>query len=86
MELTHLCSENSKYSALKYIYFLNYSFHGADFPVTALPYAPYWDHIKNDDSIRYTGTDYLMLVTIGEALNFKVKVLKSKNWNEVRII
>ena len=31
----------------------------------------------------FTGTDYLMIETIGEAMNFTVQVLHSENWAEV---
>ncbi|XP_037800843.1 uncharacterized protein LOC119595769 [Penaeus monodon] len=66
--------------------FLN--FYGATVNVTALPFPPYWDTVEESapdgtTTKRFTGTDYLMLEAIAEALNFSIQVLSTANWDEV---
>lgn len=56
--------------------------------VTALPWPPYWDEVEDkapDGSVvkRYSGSDYLALVAISEALNFTVNVVPTASWAEV---
>lgn len=66
-----------------------FSFYGATVNVTALPFPPYWDTVEESapagtTTKRFTGTDYLMLEAIAEALNFSIQVLSTANWDEVR--
>ncbi|ROT65113.1 Variant Ionotropic Glutamate Receptor, partial [Penaeus vannamei] len=65
-------------------------FHGASVNVTALPFAPYWSVEEAEGAAggapplsSYSGTDFLMLTTIAETLNFSVNVLPTKDWGEV---
>ncbi|XP_042873753.1 uncharacterized protein LOC122254236 [Penaeus japonicus] len=66
------------------------NFHGAPVNVTALPFAPYWTVEEGEGEAgggppltSYSGTDFLMLHTISEALNFSINVLPTANWGEV---
>ncbi|XP_047487061.1 ionotropic receptor 21a-like [Penaeus chinensis] len=67
-----------------------WDFHGAPVNVTALPFAPYWSVEEGEGAAggappfsSYSGTDFLMLRTIAEALNFSVNVLPTADWGEV---
>ncbi|XP_042892352.1 uncharacterized protein LOC122266619 [Penaeus japonicus] len=64
------------------------TFYGSRVNVTALPYTPHWVEevvVKADgtSSKIYGGTDYFLLSTIAEALNFSIHVLETKSWDEV---
>lgn len=56
-----------------------FSFYGDKVNVTALPFPPYW--LETDNG--YYGTDYLLLATVAQALNFNIRVLPTANWGEV---
>ena len=65
------------------------SFYGAVVNVTALPYTPHWvEEIEQDENFstvkRYSGTDYFLLSSIASTLNFKINVIPTSNWDEVR--
>lgn len=61
------------------------SFHGARVNVTALPYAPFWDEREGPNNTTvYVGTDYNTVMTIGESLNFTIRVVPTSSWAEVR--
>ncbi|XP_069982931.1 ionotropic receptor 21a-like [Penaeus vannamei] len=64
------------------------NFYGSRVNVTALPYTPHWveDVVVNADGTStkiYGGTDYFLLSTIAEALNFSIHVLETSSWDEV---
>ncbi|XP_066982738.1 ionotropic receptor 93a-like [Macrobrachium rosenbergii] len=64
------------------------NFFGATVNVTALPYAPHWletveEHPDGSTTKIYGGTDYQLLSTISEALNFTIRVLQTSSWDEV---
>ncbi|XP_047473672.1 ionotropic receptor 21a-like isoform X2 [Penaeus chinensis] len=64
------------------------NFYGSRVNVTALPYTPHWveDVAVNADGTStkiYGGTDYFLLSTIAEALNFSIHVLETSSWDEV---
>ncbi|XP_037782039.1 uncharacterized protein LOC119578542 [Penaeus monodon] len=64
------------------------NFYGSGVNVTALPYTPHWveDVVVNADGTStkiYGGTDYFLLSTIAEALNFSIHVLETSSWDEV---
>ncbi|KAK4324878.1 hypothetical protein Pmani_004528 [Petrolisthes manimaculis] len=62
-------------------------FHGALVNVTALPFMPFWGEVEgrsNDSgSIKYTGSDYHLLVTVARALNFTFQVIPTTSWAQV---
>ncbi|MPC77629.1 hypothetical protein E2C01_072087 [Portunus trituberculatus] len=65
------------------------SFHGAVVNVTALPYTPHWlEEIEQDENFstvkRYSGTDFFLLSSIASTLNFKINVIPTSSWDEVR--
>lgn len=58
--------------------------------VSVLPYAPYWEETEErtaDGHIvkTYSGTDYQLLFAISQSLNFKINVVPSQTWDDVRI-
>ncbi|KAK3873599.1 hypothetical protein Pcinc_021403 [Petrolisthes cinctipes] len=55
------------------------NFYGAKVNVTALPFPPYW--LETND--EYSGTDYLLLATVAQALNFTIRVIPTTDWGEV---
>ncbi|KAG7163539.1 Ionotropic receptor 21a-like 5, partial [Homarus americanus] len=60
------------------------SFYGAEVNVTALPYPPYWDELEGPDGIKqYSGTDYFLLKSIADSLNFTINVVPTTSWAEV---
>ncbi|XP_042225916.1 uncharacterized protein LOC121868951 [Homarus americanus] len=64
------------------------NFYGMKVNVTALPFPPYWNVVEETDDAgtiipRYSGTDYLMLETTAQTLNFTTNVLPTSNWEEV---
>ncbi|XP_042231349.1 uncharacterized protein LOC121872583 [Homarus americanus] len=60
------------------------NFYGAQVNVTALPFPPFWDEVKGpDNTTQYSGTDYMLLATIADALNFTIYVIPTANWAEV---
>ncbi|XP_071533857.1 ionotropic receptor 21a-like [Panulirus ornatus] len=66
--------------------FLN--FYGATVNVTALPYAPHWmesveQAADGTHRKRYSGTDFLLLTTVADTLNFTYNVLHSESWDAV---
>lgn len=65
------------------------SFHGAPVNVTAMSFMPFWGEeetrARDGASVtKYEGSDYRLLMTVAEALNFTIRVLPSKTWTEVR--
>ncbi|XP_071527028.1 ionotropic receptor 93a-like [Panulirus ornatus] len=67
--------------------FLN--FYGAQVNVTVLPWPPYWDEEDEeapDGTVvrRYSGSDYLTLQAIAEALNFIIYVVPITTWYEAQ--
>lgn len=57
--------------------------------VSVLPYAPYWEETEErtaDGHIVkiYSGTDYQLLFSISQSLNFKINVVPSQTWDDVR--
>ncbi|XP_042211356.1 uncharacterized protein LOC121858786 [Homarus americanus] len=60
-------------------------FYGAQVNVTAIPFAPFWDEVKGpDNTTQYSGTDYMLLATIADALNFTIyNVPGPTTWEEV---
>ncbi|XP_042231760.1 ionotropic receptor 93a-like [Homarus americanus] len=62
----------------------NLSFNGAKVNVTALPFAPYWGELKGSDGAKqYSGTDYFLLKSIADSLNFTINVVPTTSWAEV---
>ncbi|KAG7163523.1 Ionotropic receptor 21a-like 3 [Homarus americanus] len=60
------------------------NFYGAKVNVTGLPFPPYWDAVKGpDNTTQYSGTDYMTLVTVADALNFTVYIMPTTSWAEV---
>ncbi|KAA0203693.1 Ionotropic receptor 124 [Hyalella azteca] len=59
-------------------------FHGAVINVTALSFYPFWlEEPQGAAPPSFRGTDYHMLTTIGQALNFTHRVLPCRDWAEV---
>ncbi|XP_042227728.1 glutamate receptor ionotropic, delta-1-like, partial [Homarus americanus] len=60
------------------------NFNGAKVNVTALPFAPYWGELKGSDGAKqYSGTDYFLLKSIADSLNFTINVVPTTSWAEV---
>ncbi|XP_037782037.1 uncharacterized protein LOC119578541 [Penaeus monodon] len=65
------------------------NFYGALVNVTGLPYPPYWDVVGEEEAPDgtkrevYTGTDYRLLQTVAETLNFTFQVIPTSGWDEV---
>lgn len=58
--------------------------------VSVLPYAPYWEEAEEraaDGRIvkTYSGTDYQLLLTMSQTLNFDINVLPAQTWDDVRL-
>lgn len=64
------------------------SFHDAVVNVSALPFMPFWGETpqgsedRSPDS-RYIGSDYNLLESVANALNFKIRVITPASWEEV---
>ncbi|XP_071526957.1 ionotropic receptor 21a-like [Panulirus ornatus] len=63
------------------------SFHGATVNVTTQPWPPYWveeeEEAPDGTTVKkYSGSDYLILKTISEALNFTPSVIPTSSWGE----
>ncbi|KAK3884234.1 hypothetical protein Pcinc_011510 [Petrolisthes cinctipes] len=69
----------------------NLSFFGDTVNVSALPFMPFWgevvEGVASDDGsssvTRYTGSDYYLLITVANALNFTVRIIKPATWFEL---
>ncbi|XP_069982138.1 ionotropic receptor 21a-like [Penaeus vannamei] len=67
------------------------NFYGALVNVTGLPYPPYWDVIGEEEAPDgtkrevYSGTDYRLLQTVAETLNFTFQVIPTSDWDEIFI-
>ncbi|KAF2360826.1 hypothetical protein FHG87_008424, partial [Trinorchestia longiramus] len=60
------------------------NFHGGIVNVTARSFYPFWlEEADGNSTVRYRGTDFQMLVTLGQALNFSFRVIPTQNWDEV---
>ncbi|KAK3884238.1 hypothetical protein Pcinc_011514 [Petrolisthes cinctipes] len=67
------------------------NFFGDTVNVSALPFMPFWgevvEGVASDDGsssvTRYTGSDYYLLITVANALNFTVRIIKPATWFEV---
>ncbi|KAG7163535.1 Ionotropic receptor 93a-like 8 [Homarus americanus] len=60
------------------------NFYGVEVNVTALPYPPYWNELEGPDGIKqYSGTDYFLLKSIADSLNFTINVVPTTSWAEV---
>ncbi|KAG7163538.1 Ionotropic receptor 93a-like 9 [Homarus americanus] len=60
------------------------NFYGAEVNVTALRFPPYWDELEGPDGIKqYSGTDYFLLKSIADSLNFTINVVPTTSWAEV---
>ncbi|KAK4324877.1 hypothetical protein Pmani_004527 [Petrolisthes manimaculis] len=64
------------------------NFFGDTVNVSALPFMPFWgevgEDVASDDGsspvTRYTGSDYYLLITVANALNFTVRIIKPASW------
>ncbi|XP_071527034.1 LOW QUALITY PROTEIN: ionotropic receptor 21a-like [Panulirus ornatus] len=62
-------------------------FFGAKVNVTAQPWPPFWQEVEDktpDGTVAklYSGSDYLTLKTVSEALNFTINVVPTASWAE----
>ncbi|XP_071526955.1 ionotropic receptor 21a-like [Panulirus ornatus] len=63
-------------------------FYGAKVNITSRSWPPYWDEADTrapDGTVvkQYSGSDYLTLKTVSEALNFTINVVPTSSWAEV---
>ncbi|XP_076046185.1 glutamate receptor ionotropic, delta-1-like [Oratosquilla oratoria] len=62
------------------------SFHGAAVNITARPFEPYWmDEVVEGEErkLKNLGSDYMLVQTVAQSLNFSLKIIPSKSWKEV---
>ncbi|KAK4299129.1 hypothetical protein Pmani_028571 [Petrolisthes manimaculis] len=66
-----------------------HNFNGARIGVTALPYKPYWEVVKeggnglSSEMAHYSGSDRKLLEAVASTLNFTIHVLPVTTWAQV---
>lgn len=58
--------------------------------MSVLQYPPYWEETEERTADgrtvkTYSGTDYQLLFAMSQSLNFKINVLPSQTWDDVRL-